>query len=177
MTIAVALAAGCGRKEEASRAVELICSYAPSQSAVVGHIASAAGGGAAAASAIANAAGLTAVLHSSGAYIFTGPAGYLAGTLGIAVAEPVLVGVGLLVGGTAVTVEVLCTPTNHPDLVERVQAAVQDFVARAKSDGKDAAKATEPIAKEVKLRVIKTGNQALEYASRKSIEWSEALKQ
>ena len=85
---------GCNRSEEApspdrtsTSGADVVCSYAPSQSDTVSHISAVAGGSAATAAAIAQAAGLTAVLHSSGAYIFTGSAGYLAGTMGAAAEE------------------------------------------------------------------------------------------
>lgn len=184
--VAVVLLAACGKKEPAPEApqepkaaqtaVELICSYAPSQSAVVSHLASAAGGTAAAAAAVAKAAGLSAVAHSSGAYIFTGAGGYLAGTLGTAIAGPVLVGVGLAVGGSAATVEVLCVPRNHPDLVSKVEAAAQEFFARAKSSVSSASASAAPIVSGAKNILIKAGNDAFDYARRKSVEVTEALK-
>ena len=61
---------------------DLVCSYAPSQSEMVSRISGAAGGAGVTAAAITQATGLTAVVHSSGAYIFTGSGGYVAGTLG-----------------------------------------------------------------------------------------------
>ena len=83
---------------------QVVCSYAPSQSKVVAGIAGGGGGLAAATAAIAKATGLVAVTHSSGAAILTGSSGYIAGTLGGASAAPFILGVGLLVGGAAVTV-------------------------------------------------------------------------
>jgi hypothetical protein len=139
-------------------------------------LASAAGGSAAAAAAIAKAAGLSAVVHGSGAYIFTGAGGYLAGTLGTAIAGPVLVGVGLAVGGSAATIELLCVPKNHPDLVSKVEAAAREFVGRAKSSVTAASASAAPIVAETKNTMIKAGNDAFEYASRKSVEVTEALK-
>ena len=178
---AVALAS-CGKKAEApsaapavSKAAEVLCSYAPSQSKVVAAIAASAGGAAAAAAAVAKAAGLTAVLHSSGAYIFTSSAGYIAGTLGSAVAGPVIVGVGVVAGGTGATVEVLCAPRNHPDLVAKVEAAADEYFSRAKVLATNTAETAAPIAAELKKSAIRSGTDAVEYANRKSVELSEAL--
>lgn len=95
---------------------EHFCSFAPSQSKVMAGVSGAVGGAAIAAKAVAAAAGLTVVTHSSGALILTG-SGYIAGTIGGAAAAPVIVGVALLVGGTAVTVELVCVAKNHPAMV------------------------------------------------------------
>ena len=73
---------GCGRKEEPpspAQVAEAVCSYAPSQSKQVLAVSAAAGGAGAGAAAVAAASGLTAVAHSSGAIIFTGASGYVAG--------------------------------------------------------------------------------------------------
>jgi hypothetical protein len=127
-----ALLFGCGRKEEAptvSSIAEAVCTYAPSQSKLALAASTAAGGAGGTASAVASAAGLTAVTHSSGAYIFTGASGYVAGTLGAATIVPVAVTVGALAGGAAVTVELVCAPKNHPDLVGKVKTMAKDFAA------------------------------------------------
>ena len=133
---------GCGKKEEPKPAAptsqiqstqEIICALAPSQSKVVTGAAAAAGGSGATAAALANALGLTAVTHSSGALILTGSGGYLAGTIGTAsLAGPVIIGTGIVVAGSAVTVEVLCAPTNHPNSVKRIEEASVEFLARSK---------------------------------------------
>lgn len=180
-------AAGCG-KEEPPRAVapaglaqasNIICSYAPSQSAVVGQISAAAGGSAAAAATIAKAAGLTAVMHSSGAYILTGAGGYVAGTLGSAIVGPVLVGVGVAVGGSAATLELLCAPRNHPEFATKVEAAAVEFASRSKTAIVNASSRTTesigPLTVHVKSYALKVGNDAVEYANRKSVEASEAM--
>jgi hypothetical protein len=128
----------CGNKEEAPplateqlpEQAEVVCSYAPSQSKLIAGTVGTAGGASAATAAIAQATGLTAVAHSSGAYILTGSGGYIAGTLGSAIAGPIIVGVGLVVGGAAVTVELLCAPTNHPHEVARVTQASAEFMRR-----------------------------------------------
>jgi len=153
---------------------ELICSYAPSQSAIVNDFAIASGGSAAAAATIANAAGLSVVAHSSGAYIFTGASGYIAGTLGTAIVGPILVGVGIVVGGAAITVEVLCAPRNHPEFVAKVEGAASDFLSRSKGRIASASTKVAPIAARLKAKVIKRGNDAFAYAKRKSVELSKA---
>jgi hypothetical protein len=118
----------------ANAGIDVICSYAPSQSNVVAAIAGAAGGAGATSGAVAAATGLTAVAHSSGALILTGSSGYIAGTLGTGAAAigaaPVVVVIGLIVGGSAVTVEVVCASTNHPDQVARVKEAAAEFSRR-----------------------------------------------
>ena len=180
-TMISAVIAGCGKKEEPPKAaptskLEIACTYAPSQSAVVGNLASLAGGAAVAADGIAKAAGLTAVAHSSGAYIFTGPAGYLAGTLGTAFTLPVIVGLGVTVGGAVATLELVCAPMNHPDLVARVEEAATEFVKRSKDVAVETTGKVGSLAVEVRKEVVRKGNEAFEYANRKSIEWSDAIR-
>lgn len=125
---------------QAKSTTDVVCSYAPSQSEVVKKIsasAGVAGGAGATALAIAEATGLTAVAHSSGAYIFTGSSGYVAGTLGATAAvtakAPVIIGVTIIVGTAAGTVELLCTPKNHPEFTAKVVEASEEFVRRSKS--------------------------------------------
>lgn len=110
---------------------DLVCSYAPSQSAVVTGVSASAGGAAAATVGLAKALGLTAVTHSSGAVILSGSGGYLAGTLGAAIAGPAIVTVAAVVGGTAVSIELLCAPKNHPEGYKAVLAAADKFRERA----------------------------------------------
>lgn len=81
--------------------------------------------------------------HSSGALILSGSGGYIAGTLGTAIAAPVVISIGAFVGGTAVTVELLCAPKNHPDGYKKVVDAAQEFQRRTSSwisDAKDGLK-------------------------------------
>jgi hypothetical protein len=83
------------------------------------------------------------VTHSSGALILSGSGGYIAGTLGTAIAAPVVISIGAFVGGTAVTVELLCAPKNHPDGYKKVVDAAQEFQRRTSSwisDAKDGLK-------------------------------------
>lgn len=180
--------AACGQKEASSPPNEaqtppttgdIICSYAPSQSNVVASLSAAAGGSAVAAAGVTQAAGLTAVIHSSGAYIFTGAGGYLAGTIGTAIVAPVLVGVGVVVGGTAATIELLCAPKNHPVFSDKVVAAAKEFYERSKrfvtraDDGP--VPTSEPIVVEIEKSPIKTGDEAVEFANREPVETVEPM--
>lgn len=183
-SIAMALA-GCGKKEEAPQpspsataptASEIACSYAPSQSAVVSHLSGIAGGSAAAAAGVAKAAGLTAVMHSSGAYIFTGSAGYVAGTLGTAIVAPVLVGAGVVVGGSAATLELLCAPKNHPEFAAKIDSAATEFFSRSKASMDNTVPKAQAMAVELQKSALRTGNDAIDYANRSSVAVSEAFR-
>lgn len=109
---------------------DIICAYAPSQSKVVSGVAGSAGGAGVATAAIGQALGLTVVTHSSGALILSGSGGYIAGTLGAAVAAPTIIAVAVVVGGTAATVELVCAPRNHPEYVAKVEAAAVEAKKR-----------------------------------------------
>lgn len=113
---------------------EIICSYAPSQSNLVASMSGAMGGVGTTAGVMAAATGLTPVVHSSGALILSGSAGYIAGTLGVpaatVAAAPILVVVSATVGGTAVILELVCAPKNHPELVDKINAAAVEFMVR-----------------------------------------------
>ena len=113
---------------------EVVCSYAPSQSKAVAAVSGAVGGASAIAGPLATATGLTAVAHSSGALILTGSSGYIAGTLGAGAAAvaaaPFVVAVGLVVGGSAVTLELVCATKNHPEHVAKVNDAATEFSRR-----------------------------------------------
>lgn len=113
--------------------VDVVCSFAPSQSKTVVALSSAAGGAAATAAGIGSALGLTVVTHSSGALILSGSSGYIAGTIGAAAAGPVVVAVGAVVAGTAVSIELLCTPKNHPEGYKRVVDTAGEFGRRTGS--------------------------------------------
>lgn len=112
---------------------DVVCSYAPSQSVVVNRIASGVGGAGAGAATILQAAGLTAVSHSAGGYIFTGAGGYVAGTLGYAIVAPVLITASVVVGGTAIVLELSCAPKNHPDAVNKVKGMTAEFIKALRS--------------------------------------------
>lgn len=110
---------------------DVVCSYAPSQSNGIAAVSGAAGGAAAMTAGLAAALGMSAVAHSSGALILTGSGGYIAGTLGTAVVAPTIVVVGAVVGGTAISVELLCAPKNHPAEYKKVLGAGREFGRRA----------------------------------------------
>jgi hypothetical protein len=118
---------------------DVICAYAPSQSKVVSSVAGSAGGAGVATAAIGQALGLTVVTHSSGALILSGSGGYIAGTLGSAVAAPTIIAVAVVVGGTAATVELVCAPQNHPEYVAKVEVAAVE-ARRRWGESIDAAK-------------------------------------
>lgn len=109
---------------------DVICAYAPSQSKVVSSVAGSAGGAGVATAAIGQALGLTVVTHSSGALILSGSGGYIAGTLGAAVAAPTIIAVAVVVGSTVATVELVCAPRNHPEYVAKVEAAAVEAKRR-----------------------------------------------
>lgn len=161
---------------QAESTTDVVCSYAPSQSEVVKNISASAGGAGATALAITQATGLTAVVHSSGAYIFTGSSGYVAGTLGGAAAAPVIIGVSIAVGTAAGTVELLCTPKNHPEFTAKVMDASKEFVRRSKiqlNTASDKISETRENAKPVisKATVVlkDTANNVFNYAYRTAI--------
>lgn len=106
---------------------EVICSYAPSQNASVNRIASAGAGAGAGAVAILEAVGISIVTHSAGGYILTGSGGYIAGTMGGLALAPALITASVLVGGTAVLVELTCAPVNHPTAVSAVKKYNAEF--------------------------------------------------
>jgi hypothetical protein len=71
--------------------------------------------------------GLKHVQHSSGRKILINAAGrYIKGTLSRPVPGPVILVVGALVAGSLVTVELACTPINHPDKVEQYSSAAKN---------------------------------------------------
>lgn len=181
--VVAAAAFGCGKQKEpaavahaGNNTADVICSYAPSQSSVVSHVSALAGGGAAATGAIAGATGLTVVTHSSGAYILTGSGGYIAGTLGTAVAGPVIVLVGVVVGGSAATVELLCAPKNHPEFAAKVEATAKEFFERSRGIASRTIIAATPVVAKLQASSLKVGAEAIEYARRKSGEVSESVR-
>jgi len=159
--------AGCGKKEEPKAAApiaDVICSLAPSQSKAVSGLVGTAGGAGATAAALAQALGLTAVTHSSGALILTGSAGYVAGTLGAAAAGPVIVAVGLGVAGSAATIELLCAPKNHPDAAKRVEEAAEEFLTRSQVSFAGAKASTGQLANEATVKIRNIAGDVYEYA-------------
>lgn len=112
---------------QAATTTDVICSYAPSQNAAVNRITAGLGGAGAGVAAILEAAGMTAVAHSSGAYIITGSGGYIAGTIGSAVLAPILITTSVAVAGAAVTVELSCVPKNHPKAIDAIEKYQKEF--------------------------------------------------
>lgn len=111
---------------------DVVCSLAPSQSKLITGVTAATGGAAATTAAVASALGLTWVAHSSGALILAGSGGYIAGTLGTAIVAPIVIGVGVVVGGAAISVELLCAPKNHPEGSRKVVEAAHEFGRRSR---------------------------------------------
>ena len=107
--------------------LETFCTYAPSQSQLVADIIKASGGSGAGALAVMKSAGLTAVRHSSGTYIFTGSGGYVTGTYGGAAMAPALINVSYVLAGGAVTLELACSPINHPKAIARMQEIAKAY--------------------------------------------------
>jgi hypothetical protein len=143
---------------------------------VVNHISTLSGGGAVTTAVLGKALGLYVVEHSSGAYILSGSGGYIAGTLGTAITGPVIVGVGVVVGGSAATLELLCAPKNHPEFVETVEAGAKEFFERSKDLVSETTIATKSVVETQKVSIIKKGTVAIEYAKRKSVEVADAVR-
>ena len=149
------------------KSTDIVCTYAPSQSKAVSGLSGAAGGSSAALLAVAQATGLGVVAHSSGAYILAGTGGYIAGTLGTAIAGPVIVGVGLVVGGAAVMIELLCAPKNHPYQVARIEAAAVEFSRRSKNFIERAKTEAAPHVTQATVAIKQFAGDIFEYAYRR----------
>lgn len=174
LSIIFITAFGCGKKEAPApvaapmqNSQEIICALAPSQSSVVSHVSSVAGGGSAAALALAQATGFSVVAHSSGSLILTGAGGYVAGTLGTAIAGPIIIGVGLVVGGAAVSVELLCLPKNYPDSASKINAAATEFMQRSKISFGEVKIGMNSIATATSAKIKNVAGNVLEYAYRR----------
>jgi hypothetical protein len=124
ITVAIVLTASIGN---AQTTADVVCSYAPSQSAAVDRIVAGSGGAAVGAAAILKATGLQFVAHSSGGYILTGAGGYVAGTLISPLVVPTVVAASVIVGGTAIVVVLSCAQRNHPDAVNSVKKVTAEF--------------------------------------------------
>ena len=132
---------------------DVICSYAPSQSAIVNKLGSFAGGTSAGAEITLFANGLSIVPHSSGGLIMTGSGGYIAGTMTGSVVTTTLVTAGLVVAGTAITVELACVPKNHPELIAKLKGETSTYPDSANDLLKSAAASVKPVSK-TKLQEI-----------------------
>lgn len=155
---------------------DVVCSYAPSQSNMVAAVSGAAGGASATVGAVAAATGLTVVTHSSGALILTGTSGYIAGTIGAAAVAPVIVGVGLVVGGAAVTLELVCASKNHKDQVQKVEAAAGEFsrrfdvaINKTTVAADDMRKAVIPVVDRAAVETKRVATDVWQYANRASV--------
>ena len=113
---------------QAAITTDMVCSYAPSQSHTVNQITGAVGGAGAGVAAIMQAAGLSAVAHSSGMYILTGSGGYIAGTIGGAVAAPIIITASIVTATGVVTLELSCAPKNHPQAVRKIKEVTEAFM-------------------------------------------------
>jgi hypothetical protein len=111
----------------AETTADVVCSYAPSQSAAVNRIIAGTGGAGVGATAILQATGLQFVAHSSGGYILTGAGGYVAGTLLSPLVVTTAVAATVLVAGTTIVVELSCAPRNHPDAINSVRKITAEF--------------------------------------------------
>lgn len=163
------------------QAVDVVCTYAPSQSRVLAAMGSGFVGGVGAASgAVAQALGWNAVLHSSGAWILTGSTGYVPETLGaigsLVATAPVVVAVSVAVGGSVVTLELVCASRRHPDQVAKIYEAAREFSRRfkpalEKAHGSTALaiQSVRPVVGEGAARVRSATQDALQYAYRKSV--------
>lgn len=158
-----------------SRAVpmDVVCTYAPSQSNLVAGMTGAAGASPVALPALAAALGFTVVPHSSGAAILTGSSGYVAGTFGVAAVGPAIVTVSLLVGGSAVAIELVCMPKNHPQAMARLGAAAAEFGRRYQVAMRDASvsvdrvkKSATPVIEQASASVTRTATDVFDYAYR-----------
>jgi hypothetical protein len=149
---------------------DVVCAYAPSQSKAAAALSAAAGGSASAAALVAAATGTVAVAHSSGALILTGSGGYIAGTLGSAVVGPTIIAVGLVIGGAAVSVELLCAPRNHPAQVAKVKEAAAEVAHRTGGALGRARTAVPAQVASASLKVKKVAGGAIAYAFRRRKE-------
>ncbi len=129
LAASLAIAASCAQSEVTT---EVVCSYAPSQSVTVNRISGLIGGAATGTEVTLIASGMTIVAHSSGAPILTGAGGYIAGTMTGALVATTVVTVGLVVAGTAITVELACAPKNHPDLVKKAIDGAKEYQTAGK---------------------------------------------
>ena len=135
---------------QAATTVEVVCSYAPSQSATVNRITAAAGGAGVGASAILSATGLQFVAHSGGGYILTGSGGYVAGTLLSPLLIPTVIAATAVVGGATIALELTCAPRNHPQTIERVKEITASFNKEVRAANEDAIKKRDATWKSIK---------------------------
>lgn len=128
---------------------KVICTYAPSQSKLVNSLGSLGGGAAASTEITLFANGLSILPHSSGGTILAGSGGYIAGTMTGSVVASALVTVGIVVGGSAVVLELVCVPTNHPELVKNLQNDSAEYSDTANDFLRSASLQVKPISKSI----------------------------
>lgn len=181
LSIALLTLAAASASASAKQSAGVVCSYAPSQSKAIAAISGAAGGAGATIGAVAAATGLTVITHSSGAAILTGSAGYVAGTIGTAAAAPFIVGVSLLIGGAAVTVEIVCAGRNHPGQVAKVNEAAVEFKRRFNEAMRsttvaagDTKKSVMPSSEKAAFKIQRAASETWQYVYRKSVEWKKS---
>lgn len=68
------------------------------------------------------------------------------------------------------SVELLCAPKNHPDFAAKVEVAAREFVERSKGIATQAMATTTPIFAKLQGAAIRTSEDAVGYAHRKSAE-------
>jgi hypothetical protein len=112
----------------AESTADVVCSYAPSQSAAVNRITSYLGGAEAGAAALLKATGQKFVPHSGGGYILTSSrGGYVAATLLRPLVFPTLVTAAVVVGSATIVVVLACAPRNHPEAIDSVNRITKEF--------------------------------------------------
>lgn len=124
----VTLSVGALGQSAHAASMEMVCALAPSQSTVAAALVGTTGGAAATMTAVGQALGMTVVAHSSGGMILTGPAGYVASSMGVASSAPIVITVAVAAASVAATVELVCAPRNHPAQVARITAAAERIV-------------------------------------------------
>lgn len=105
--------------------IELACSYAPSQSALINRLTGMSSGTVLGAELIFFTNSLSYVKHSSGLPILQASGRYVARTIGSNGA--LIVPAALVVAGAAVSVELICIPTNYPDEVAKLKLTASEY--------------------------------------------------
>jgi hypothetical protein len=140
----------------AEKTTEVICSYAPSQSAIVNRIGSLAGGSSLGAEITLFANGLSILPHSSGGLIMAGSGGYIAGTMTGSVVTTTMITAGIVVAGTAVAVELACVPKNHPELIAKLKKDASAYPSSANGLLESASTQTRYVSKSKFVEISET---------------------
>jgi hypothetical protein len=95
---------------------------------------------------------------------------------------PVIVGVGIIVGGAAVTLELVCVAENYREQVAKVEQLAREFesrfsaaMSRTTVAVEDAAKAVRPAVGASTVKVKLVASEAWAYANRTSVAASKKL--